>query len=115
MADTRPGIVGIDETATQHMFDARIRNKFGMDYEEIMALLADVQPNVYQTLSATYSFTGTKMQDQDAAQKKATFLNKMILSSFKQEDFYGMTGDDDGKAWLATLKKMHDDKAAMKQ
>ena len=55
------------------------------------------------------------MQDQDAAQKKATFLNKMILSSFKQEDFYGMTGDDDGKAWLATLKKMHDDKAAMKQ
>ena len=69
--------------------DAKIRELYGMDYEEVMALISVVQPDVHAHLM---SYPGPN--------DKAAFVRKCLL--------YSMTLDKMGKQWPGMLKKLHD-------
>ena len=72
-----------------HNWDAKIRELYGMDYEEVMTLIAVVQPNVHAHLM---SYPGSN--------DKAPFVRKSVL--------YSMAVDENGKQWTGMLKKLHD-------
>lgn len=71
--------------------DAKIRELYGMDYGEVMALIAVAQPHVHAHLM---SYPGSN--------DKAPFVRKSVL--------YSMAVDENGKGkqWTGMLKKLHD-------